>query len=158
MGKIIAVATPKGGVGKTTTAFNLSYAFALNGKKTLLIDADPSGSCSSIFNDLNFTGGIFDIFSYSKLLSQIVHRTKHKNLHLVPFKKISFHDESRLSKLTSNLLLFRNQLRPEAASYDYIIIDCPPYLVGMTTNSLIAADSVIIPIQPFFFKIDRKNS
>ena len=153
MGKIIAVATPKGGVGKTTTAFNLSYAFALNGKKTLLIDADPSGSCSSVFNNMNFKGGIFDIFSYSKLLSQVIHQTKHKNLHFVPFKNISFHDESRLTKLTSNNLLFKNQLKPETSSFDYIIIDCPPYLVGMTTNSLIAADSVIIPIQPSPFSL-----
>jgi chromosome partitioning protein len=153
MGKIIAVATPKGGVGKTTTAFNLSYAFALNGKKTLLIDADPSGSCSSIFNDLNFKGGIFDIFNYTKLLKQIIHQTNQKNLSFIPFVNLSFHDETRLTKLTSSLLLFRNQLRPEANSYDYIIIDCPPYLVGMTTNSLIAADSVIIPIQPSPFSL-----
>ncbi len=153
MGKIIAVATPKGGVGKTTTAFNLAYAFALNGKRTLLIDADPSGSCSSIFNDLDFSGGIFDVFGYSKLLKQVIHQTKQKNLFFIPFKNISFHDESRLSKLTSNHLLFKNQLKPEASFFDYVIIDCPPYLVGMTTNSLIAADSVIIPIQPSPFSL-----
>ncbi len=153
MGKIIAVATPKGGVGKTTTAYNLSYAFALNGKKTLLIDADPSGSCSSVFYDLNFNGGIFDIFNYTKLLKHIIHETNQKNLFFIPFKNISFHDETRLSKLTSNALLFRNQLKPEANFYDYIIIDCPPYLVGMTSNSLIAADSVIIPIQPSPFSL-----
>lgn len=153
MGKIIAVAAPKGGVGKTTTAFNLSFAFALNGKRTLLIDADPSGSCSSIFTHINFNGGIFDIFNYSKLLNQVIHQTKQKNLFFVPFKNISFHDESRLTKLTSNHLLFKNQLKLESYSFDYVIIDCPPYLVGMATNSLIAADSVIIPTQPSPFSL-----
>ena len=154
MGKIIAVATPKGGVGKTTTAFNLSYAFALNSKRTLLIDADPLGSCSSLFNNnINFNGGIFDIFNYSKLLNQVIHQTKQKNLYFIPSKNISFHDESRLTKLTNNHLLFKNLLKPEACSFDYVIIDCPPYLVGMTTNSLIAADSVIIPIEPSPFSL-----
>ena len=90
MGKIIAVATPKGGVGKTTTAYNLSYAFALNGKKTLLIDADPSGSCSSVFYDLNFNGGIFDIFNYTKLLKHIIHQTNQKNLFFIPLKIFLF--------------------------------------------------------------------
>jgi chromosome partitioning protein len=153
MGKIIAVATPKGGVGKTTTAFNLAYAFALNGKKTLLIDMDPSGSCSSIFVDMSFNGGIFDIFTYSKLLKHVIHPTRQKNLSFIQFNNISYHDESRLTKLTNNQSLFRNQLKPEAYYFDYVIIDCPPYLVGMTTNSLIASDSVIIPIQPSPFSL-----
>jgi chromosome partitioning protein len=159
MGKIIAVALPKGGVGKTTTAVNLAFAVSTKKKRTLLIDLDPAGSCSSSlgFVKEKINGDIFDVFNYSKSVPQVIHKTKQENLSFIPLKNLNYKDEVRLSKLAGNQPLLRNLLRPEASSFDFIFIDCPPYLVGLTTDALIASDSVIIPVMTGKFSMDAVN-
>lgn len=150
MVKIIAVALPKGGVGKTTTALNIAIAFSLSKKRTLLIDMDPSGSCASSLglkrNDMK--NDIFNVLQFSTSFQHAIHKTEYSNLDFVPIKAMSYLDEVRLGKIIKNEQLLGNILRPEAFSYDFVIIDCPPYLVGTTNLALIAADSVIIPITP----------
>jgi chromosome partitioning protein len=156
MGQIIAIASPKGGVGKTTTAVNLSYAFALKNKRTLLIDLDPAGSCSSSigFDKEKTKGDIFSVFNYNKALSQVIHSTSQSNLYFIPLNNLCYKDEVRLVRLAGNHCLLRNILQPEVFHFDYIIMDCPPYLIGLTHDALIAANSVIIPVMVGKFSID----
>jgi chromosome partitioning protein len=156
MRKIIAIAVGKGGVGKTTTAINLSACLAAAEKKTLLIDFDPSGSCTGFLkseHDKN-DSGIFKVFSFAKSITQVINKTDLEFLDFIP-SDISTPDiEERLIRLTSHVYLFKNILNsPELSSYEYIIIDCPPSLKGLTSIALTTADTLLIPIKAGDFSI-----
>jgi chromosome partitioning protein len=149
MGKIISVALPKGGVGKTTSAVNLAFYFAKRKYKTLIVDLDPTASCSLSFgfNQSNIFGDIFDVFSYSKTIDAVIHPTGIDYLECIPQIKLNPIEEGRQSKLITNEYLLRNVIRSIAQDYRFIIFDCPPYLFGPTNLALIASDSVLIPIK-----------
>lgn len=156
MRRIIAVAVPKGGVGKTATAVNLSASLAVAEKKTLIIDFDPAGSCSYNlgFFPGNIQGDIFDVISFTKHISKVIHNTDLTNLDIIPADFSSFEREERLHYLTHNTNIFKNILNSqELMNYDYIIIDCSPALKGLTTIALSAADSVIIPVKAGQFSV-----
>lgn len=156
MGKKIAIAVPKGGVGKTTTAVNLAAAFAIAEKKTLLIDFDPSGACSVSlgFENEKLKGDIFQVISFIKYIDSVIHQTELQALDFIPCSINSGEIEERISRLTRNIYLFENILNQYVLGlYDYIIIDCPPYLKGLTTVALTAVDSVLIPIRAGQFSI-----
>jgi len=149
MGKIISILLPKGGVGKTTSAVNLAVNFARNNLKTLLIDLDPTATCSLTlgFNETNIYGDIFDVFSYNKSLNSVIHPTEITNLDCIPLLKLSSIEEKRQIRLMSNEYLLRNILKSIKNDYKFILLDCPPYLFGTTNLALIASDSVLIPIK-----------
>jgi chromosome partitioning protein len=152
----IAVAVPKGGVGKTTTAVNLAAALAIAEKKTLLIDFDPSGACtvSLGFETEKLKGDIFQVISFVKYIDSVIHKTQLPTMDFIPCSINSGEVEERVNRLTRNIYLFQNILNQYAlGQYDYIIIDCPPYLKGLTTVALTAADSVLIPIRAGKFSI-----
>ncbi|MCP5062652.1 MAG: ParA family protein [Ignavibacteriae bacterium] len=156
MGKVISVVLPKGGVGKTTSAVNLAYFFALKNYKTLVIDLDPTASCSMSlgFNEDNIFGDIFDVFSYAKTIESVVHFTGISNLYCIPQMKLDAIEEGRQQKLNANESLLKNVISTISEDYDFIIFDCPPYLFGQTNMALIASDSVLIPIKTDEYSLD----
>ena len=149
MGKVISVLLPKGGVGKTTSAVNLGYYFAKNNYRTLLIDLDPTASCSFSlgFTEENIFGDMFDVFSYAKSIESVIHSTEISNLYCIPHMKLDAIEEGRQQKLNINESLLRNIITTISGDYKFIIFDCPPYMFGSTNMALIASDSVLIPIR-----------
>ncbi|MGB2868541.1 MAG: ParA family protein [Bacteroidota bacterium] len=156
MGKIITIAIPKGGVGKTTTAVNLAASLAVYEKRTLLIDADPFGACSMSlgFTPEKTTAGLFEVFNFIHSMSQVIHRTELAFMDFVPANVRSTQAEERLMRLAENRTMLRNVLRAVIPHYDYIIIDTPPFLRGLTTNALACSDSILIPMKSGHFSLE----
>ena len=148
MGKIIAIAIPKGGVGKSTTAINLGASLAAADKRVLIVDLDPMGTCAFALGmgPAEMKGSVFDIFNFTKSVNDVIHTTKIANLDLIPSRIDEYLKEERLNRLAENKMLLRYVLRGLIFNYDFILIDCPPYLRGLTTCALIAADSAIVPM------------
>ena len=142
MGRVIAVALPKGGVGKTTTAVNLAASLAVAEQRTLLIDMDTFGASglSLGFTQGNIRAGLYEVFNFIATLNNAIHRTELKFLDFVPSNVQTLQMEERLSRLAENRTMLRNSLRLVAREYDYVILDCPPFLRGMCTNALTAAE------------------
>ena len=155
MGKIIAVANQKGGVGKTTTSVNLSAAFAEMGKKVLLIDCDPQGNATSglgIEKD-GLELSIYDALINDRPMEEIILQTQF-GLDMVPSVMDLAGAEVELVNLDDKQYRLKKAVELIKDKYDYILIDCPPFLGHVTLNALTAADSVLLPLQCEFYALE----
>lgn len=156
MSKVIAVANQKGGVGKTTTAINLSACLAEIGYKTLLLDIDPQSNTTSGlgFDPRKLTKSIYHVLIDNTPITEIVMDTAVKRLSLVPSNSDLVGVEVEMVALIARETKLRSALQSMRSQYDYIIIDCPPSLGLITLNALTACDSVLIPIQCEYYALE----
>lgn len=156
MGKVIAIANQKGGVGKTTSAVNLSAGLAHLGNKTLLVDIDPQGNATSGIgiNKADIDQCIYNVLIDDLTTADVSVSTNIPNLDVIPATIQLAGAEIELVPTISREIRLKKALESSIDQYDYIIIDCPPSLGLLTLNSLTAADSVIIPVQCEYYALE----
>lgn len=162
MTKVISLVNQKGGVGKTTTSINLAASLGKLGKKSLLVDLDPQGNCTTGLgvNKGNIKYSIYDVLNGTVEAKKAIIKTGFTLLSIIPATiNLAGLDIELLEKGYQNATFkkneqLRNALETIKDNYDFIIIDCPPSLGLLTTNALVASDSVIIPVQCEFFALE----
>ena len=159
--KIISVINQKGGVGKTTTVINLAAGLTIKGKKILVIDLDPQGNATTglgLPNNTNSDKTIYNVLNGNKKISEVIQPTSFVNLNLISsnvdlsgLEVETAGDSRRAYKLKDELALILND---SEASYDYILIDCPPSLSLLTIMALVASEAIVVPLQTEFFALE----
>lgn len=157
MGKVIAIANQKGGVGKTTTAINLAASLAVLEKKVLIIDADPQANTTSGLNfspDNDEKRTIYEVMIGTIDIQDALIQTEIPDLQMIPSHINLVGAEIEMIDVEDRETILKRRLAPIRDNYDYIIIDCSPSLGLITINALSASDSVMIPVQPEFFALE----
>lgn len=155
MGKVISIANQKGGVGKTTTAVNLSTVLAKKGRKVLIIDADPQGNATSglgVNKEQKFS--VYDVLIEDIEIENTLQRTTVKNLDLCPSNINLAGAEVQLVSMENREYRLKEKIDVIRDEYDFIIIDCPPSLGLTTLNAFTASDSVLIPVQCEYYALE----
>ena len=156
MGRIIAVANQKGGVGKTTTSINLSACLAALGKKVLAIDMDPQGNMTSGLgidkNEVEYS--VYDLILGEAGIEQVVCKEAIENLDVLPSNINLSAAEIELIGVEDKEYIIHNEVEKVRNNYDFIIIDCPPSLNTLTINAMTTADSVLVPIQCEYYALE----
>jgi len=159
--RVISIINQKGGVGKTTTVINLAAGLSMKGKKILVVDLDPQGNATTGLGLSNTTGSdntIYSVLNGSRKISEVIKITNFSNLHLISsnvdlsgIEVETAGDTRRAFKLKDELTSILND---SGASYDYILIDCPPSLSLLTIMALVASDALLVPLQTEFFALE----
>jgi chromosome partitioning protein len=156
VGKILAFANQKGGIGKTTSAINVAAAIAQKGKRVLAVDCDPQGNCTSGFgiNKKGLRATSYDLLVGRVSVNDAIYKTEFEGISVIPANISLAGAEFELVELENRAFRLKNELDKVREEYDYIVIDCPPSLGILTINALAASDGVVIPMQCEYFALE----